>query len=258
MQNPRVSVILTSRNGSGTIRRAIESVQRQMFTDWELVLFDDGSAEALAPVVSNDLRIHPMRSASSLGRQGALNAACAMAKGEYLAIIDDDDEWTDTTKLSQQVAFLDSHPDVGVVGTWANVVAENGDQIATLCPAIDDVGIRQRILGVNQFINSSTLFRRKIFEEVGGYERAVKLPANEDFDLWLRIGQRSKFANLPAVMVAWQKSSRSYSAGKQRTQSAAQLRLIAKYGAAYPLVSRIKAYWLTGLRYIWYTTCGAK
>ena len=253
-QSPRISVVLTTRNGAMTVERAVASVRAQSFADWELIVLDDASTDATPGLVAAVQRIDPrvrlVRTGEPLGRQRALNAACGVATGEFIAIIDDDDEWTEVGKLSAQVDFLNGHLDVGVVGTWATVVMPGGGGVCTLRPATDDRSIRTRELVTNQFIHSSVLFRRSLYVELGGYGEDDLRRYCEDYDFWLRLGKRAKFANIPAVMVAWQKSPNGHTATKQRDQMASHLKLIGLYGGGYPLLTRVTAYCATTIRYV--------
>ena len=236
----KVSIILPTHNGEKYIRNAIQSVQAQSFSDWELIVVDDGSTALTtsgsisfdsaqdksfttsvltAPVASDsslikeivnaftekDHRIKYFRNEKNLGIQKSLNKGLREAKGEYIARIDDDDEWIDKTKLQKQVEFLDKNPDYVLVGAGVIVVgdplrhpADGGDEeelFRYLNPETD-YDIRQKILGRNCFSHSSVVFRKQAALKAGLYPETKKTLHAEDYWLWLKLGLFGKFCNL--------------------------------------------------------------
>jgi len=120
--------------------------------------------------------------------------------GEYIAEIDQDDEWIDKDKLKKQVEFLRKNNDYVLIGTGVIVVDEGGSEIARYFMPETDLEIRKKILRANCFIHSSVLYRIKSVKEIGGYT-VTKM--SEDHDLWLRLGRIGKFTNLREYAVQY-------------------------------------------------------
>ncbi len=203
---PKVSIVLPVHNGEHFIAQAIKSVENQSFQDWELCVVDDGSTDGTKTVVgqaqSSDPRIRYV-SEESKGIQKALNKGLAMARGQYVARIDDDDRWIEPDKLARQVAFLDKHGEYALVGTGAVVRDERGVELSRFLNPETDEAIRRSILGKNCFTHSSVLFRKDIIRDIGGYDESSGTLHVEDYDLWLRVGKKRKFANLPIYGISW-------------------------------------------------------
>ncbi|MCC7160286.1 glycosyltransferase family 2 protein [Candidatus Nomurabacteria bacterium] len=205
--NKLVSIILPTYNGAVRISDAIKSVLNQSYTNWELLVIDDGSKDNTKEIVENftktDSRVKYIKNENNLGIQKTLNKGIREAKGEYIARIDDDDIWCDPQKLEKQVEFLDKNKDYVLVGTGVIVVDEGGKELFRYLVSVSDYDIRERLLGKNCFVHSSVVFRKAIVLEIGGYGEGSDVRHMEDYDLWLRIGLKGKFANLPMYSIKW-------------------------------------------------------
>jgi glycosyltransferase involved in cell wall biosynthesis len=119
MDTPLVSIILSTYNGSRYICEAIDSVLAQDFIDFEFLIIDDASTDNTANILytygANDTRIRIFRNAENLKLVGSLNYGLQEARGKYIARIDDDDIWQDSTKLTRQVQELEKNTDIAVV-----------------------------------------------------------------------------------------------------------------------------------------------
>lgn len=205
---PKVSAILSTHNGEKYLAQAIKSVLRQSFEDWELLVVDDGSTALVASGVSlaekivqeftrKDSRIIYLKNEQNLGLQKSLNRGLQEAQGEYIARVDDDDEWVDEDKLKNQVEFLDKNPDYVLAGTGVIVINQQGNELFRFLSPGADNEIRKRILGQNCFSHSSVLFRKEAAFKAGLYPETKKTLHVEDYYLWLKLGQQGKFHNLP-------------------------------------------------------------
>lgn len=205
--NKLVSIILPTYNGADRINESIKSVLGQTYTNWELLVIDDGSKDNTKDVIENftksDLRIRYIKNENNLGLQKTLNKGIREAKGEYIARIDDDDIWCDPQKLEKQFEFLDKNKDYVLVGTGVIVVDESGKELFRYLVPVSDYDIRERILGKNCFVHSSVVFRKAVVLGLGGYGEGSDVRNMEDYDLWLRIGLKGKFANLPMHSTKW-------------------------------------------------------
>ena len=263
---PRVSTILPTFNGSRTIARAIESVLAQSFTDYELIVVDDGSTDGTAQVVRSfserDPRVRLIQNAANLGLQKSLNVGLAAAAGEYIARIDDDDRWIDPGKLAAQVSFLDANPRYAVVGAQASVADAAGTRLSVTSTPIDDQNIRRAMLFVNPFVHISVMYRKSVVMEAGGYSEDPAVNYLEDYDLWMRLGRSpaNKFASLKTVAVEYEMSNRTTTGKNKLQQTKNILRRVQLNSRYYPRAQAgvCKAYMrvivdgylrLSGLRY---------
>ena len=119
MTSPLVSVVLPVRNGAGDLPKAIETILTQTFTDFELIVINDGSTDGTAAVLDaiRDPRLHVVHQENA-GLSWALNRGISLARGRYIARQDHDD-WARPTRLEKQVAFMEANPDFALLGTCA-------------------------------------------------------------------------------------------------------------------------------------------
>jgi len=194
---PLISIIMPAHNGAKWIKKAILSVLPQSYADFEFIIINDDSSDNTEEIVTDfakhDKRIKYIKNDHNLGVQKTRNIALGMAQGEYIAEIDQDDEWVDNNKLKKQVEFLEKNNDYVLIGTGVIVVDEDDSEIARYLMPETDPEIRKKILRANCFIHSTVLYRTKLVKEIGGYT-VTKM--SEDHDLWLRLGRIGKFTNL--------------------------------------------------------------
>lgn len=194
MSAPRVSVCVPVRNGAATLHEALESVLRQTYHSFELLVVDDGSTDAtpsiLAEYAAADRRMRVLP-AEGTGVSAALRQACAKAGGEYLARMDADDIAL-PDRLERQRAYLDAHPTTAVLGGAYIVLRPSGKRGRTVRMPRSDAEIRRVLPRLNPIAHPTAMMRRDAYEAAGGY----RLARAEDYDLWLRIAERWQLANL--------------------------------------------------------------
>lgn len=204
-----VSVIIPTYNRPEYVRKAVESVMAQTFQDWELILVDDGSIdgtnEVLQSYVRQDRRIRALRQANG-GTAAARNAGLREASGRYAAFLDDDDEWL-PQMLAVEVAFMESHPEIGLCYSRLQILREVNGKIddSTVFPKVMGTGFPD-LLTRCLIMPSTAIIRRSCLTEVGGFDPAYAL--QDDFDLWLRFVQRFKIAALDRVLARTKKDGR--------------------------------------------------
>lgn len=193
-KKPRVSVVLPAYNEERHIRRSVCSILTQTFSNFELILLDDGSSDRTWEIMQefSDPRIRKEK----LGRMGftkALNHGLRIARGEYIARMDADDESL-PERLERQVAFLDSNPDISILGTtyYRYDGIRNERYIRCFPQANQDIR-RALALGI-PICHGSVMFRSTVIERVGGYNE--NMVSQSDWELWLRAASYFKFANL--------------------------------------------------------------
>src|SRR3989344_7995371 len=253
MQSPQVSILMATYNRAGFIGPAIESVRKQTFQDWELIIADDGSTDDTEKVVKErqkkEARIVYTQSETNQGISKNYNRVLLLAKGEYVAMIDDDDPWSDNGKLEKQIKFLDSHPDyvgcgggVIVVGVEQSrndnhpepverVDLKNKELYRYLKPKTDEQ-IRARMLFSNPMANSTTMFRRSAAEKVGWYDSSIRYSGDRDF--WLKMGLVGKLYNFPEYFSYYTMSDSNTSVQKIRPHLKASLMVMRRYRNKYP------------------------
>lgn len=185
---PKVSVIIPTYNQVCFLREAIDSVLEQTFSDFEVLVVDDGSTDNTAEVIEavSDLRVRYIRQ-DNQGQGGARNTGLSASKGEYIAFLDSDDRFL-PDKLESQIHVLDDREEVGLVaGGWVFIDAQ-GKNLFERHPwvALSDLGVRTWLYGC-PFAVHSVLVRRSWLEQVSGFDDDRQLRGTEDWDLWLRL-----------------------------------------------------------------------
>lgn len=190
-------------NGERYLRESVESVFRQSFRDFEFVIVDDGSADATPSILEecekSDPRVCVIRQRHA-GVAAALVAGCERSRGRLLARIDADDVAL-PRRFEQQVAFLEARPEVGVLGTRADIIDEQGRVLRTTDPPRVHASIAWRLLLWPAVAHPTVMMRRALLEEVGGYDAAFEHA--EDYELWTRLVEVTRFANLPATLMRY-------------------------------------------------------
>lgn len=181
-------------NGEPWLREAVESVLAQTAPDFELIVIDDGSTDgtpaALAAI--SDPRLHVERQ-EWRGLARSLNRALRLANAQLLARMDADDVSL-PERFERQLAFLEAHPDVGLLGTGCHEISAAGEILRTISPPGDDGAIRRALIQRNPFVHSSVMMRRAALERVGGYDESLRVA--QDYDLWMRLSRVTRLANL--------------------------------------------------------------
>ncbi|NHC45131.1 glycosyltransferase family 2 protein [Motilibacter aurantiacus] len=213
---PVVSVLLPAYNAERFVGAAVQSVLGQSFTDFELIVIDDGSTDGTLAALRafDDPRVR-LLSRENRGLVPTLVEAAGLARGTYLARMDADDVSL-PGRLRRQVDFLDAHPGVALVGTDYTVLdtATGRSYAPGFLAHPDDLKVAQ-VVG-NQFAHGSVMVRADVYRAVGGYD-PERLPA-EDMDLWNRVSRVAGIANLPERLFVY----RDNPAGITSTSTAVQ------------------------------------
>ena len=203
-ENPKISVLLTVYNSASYIGSSIESILQQTFRDFELIIIDDcstdGSWEIVQKYAGEDPRIVAYKNEQNLGGCRNLISGLQHVRGKYIARQDNDD-WSYPDRLEKQFAFLESHPEVGIVGGSMEIMDTNGEGVGKRTYHLTDTEIRKKIFRYSPFAHPLVMIRRSVLDKVGPYD-PVYAPA-DDYDLYFRIGKESQFANLPDVLLKY-------------------------------------------------------
>ena len=213
---PRVSVVMAVYNAEPWLTKAVESVLGQTFADFELVVIDDGSVDATPEILGRlrDPRLRVVRQRQS-GQTPALNHGLRLSRGALIARMDGDDVAL-PDRLARQVAFLDAHPDIGLLGTACREISATGAVLRTITPPADDAGIRRRLIRENPFTHSAVMFRRTVLEASGRYDE--RFVVAQDYDLWLRMSRLTRLANLPEPLVLRRLAPGQLSSARENTR----------------------------------------
>ncbi len=197
---PAVSVLMPAYNAEPWIADAIASLLAQDFADFELIVVDDGSTDATPAILAGlaDPRLVVRTQPENSGYVPALQRAVAAARGRFLARQDADD-LSLPGRLAAQVAFLDRHPEVVLLGSAYRTIGPAGEPLAVYTVPEDDAAIRWHMLFRNAFVHSAVMMRREALAGLR-YDAAYK-PA-EDYRLWSQLLGRGRGANLPEPLVA--------------------------------------------------------
>ena len=198
---PVVTVVIPTYNRAHLITRALRSVLAQTFTDFEIIVVDDGSTDDTETVVISldDARVHYYRQPNA-GASAARNYGMREAKGEFIAFLDSDDEWF-PNKLELQVARFRELPNtVGMLYTGSQTVTE-GSPPETFIPSQRGNLYRQLLEQNVAHGTSSVMIRRSVVERVGYFDE--QFPAIEDYDYWVRVSTCFEIDFVPAPLMRY-------------------------------------------------------
>lgn len=202
----KVSVILTSYNHAEFLRESIESVLNQSFSDFDLLIWDDGSTDNSWEIIQSysDPRIRAFQNTDKQRGSPLTMLMSEIEMGEYIAIHHSDDAW-ETGKLEKQVAFLDAHSEVGAVFTDITPVGEDGEPFTDTSRFNYTVFAqtnRSRYEWLNHFFyrgnalcHPTVLIRRVCYQECGLYR--LGMVQLGDFDMWVRLCLKYEIHVLP-------------------------------------------------------------
>ncbi len=232
---PEISIIIPTYNRATLLKRAIESVQAQTYTNWELLVVDDGSIDETARLVETyhaaDPRIQYIGLVHSGKPTTPRNTGIKKSRGRYIAFLDSDDFWHDHEKLAIQKEFLDTHTHCAVVGTGIRYVSAQGDELGRFMLPETDLNIRNKLLRINCFAMSSVVCRKKLLLK-GTLPTASSVL--EDYELWLEIGKYGTFFNLPRYSVSYLTSQTGYGTFQMMRRLWQNIVLSQRYKTVYP------------------------
>lgn len=232
----RVSVVTTVYNGEPYFERAVPGILAQSYSDFEFIVVDDGSSdrslEMLRDVAGRDPRIRVF-APGRLGAAAAYNYGVTKATGEYVARQDFDDR-SAPDRLRHQVAFLDAHPEVGIVGGYYVLVDERRGERYVRMPPTEHGAIITSMARNVPIAHTVATFRRKAWTDAGGYPLVNNLI---DLRFYLRVAKQGwKLANVPEIMgehyvhdASWFHQSLKY-AERQRDLARVQAQVIRELG----------------------------
>lgn len=204
---PKVSVIMPVYNAEKYVEQAIESILNQTFEDFELLIINDHPKDGTMNVVESikDKRIRIIENDKNRGIAYSRNRGLEEAKGEYIALMDHDD-LTDKERLELEVAFLDSHPEIGIIGGSVVKIDENNCKISQPVFALTNPGyIRAQMMFFCPMFNGSTLFRKSFVDEYGMRYQENCL-GMEDYRFWIEASLHTQITNFQQTFLYWRVS----------------------------------------------------
>jgi hypothetical protein len=214
---PAVTVAIPTWNRAHLVGRALASALAQTFTDVEILVVDDGSTDATPEVLAGvrDRRVRAVRLVRNGGISRARNTAMRLARGDWVAFLDDDNEWA-PEYLERQLALAASRPEADVVYCRAQRRDGRTGRVGLVPSAVWSGDVFRHLVDGWYPLMSGALLRRSAVIDAGGFDEA--LLACEDYDLWLRLAQRTELAGSPDVLVV-----RHEHAGPQLSRNGAAL-----------------------------------
>jgi len=207
---PKISVVIPAYNAAKTIKETIQSVLNQTFTDFELIIINDGSQDATLEIVESipDPRIR-LFCYPNAGPTVSRNRGIFQAVGDYISFIDADDLWT-PDKLESQFNALQANPQAAVAYSWTNSIDERGKLLRRGFYVELNGDVYKTLLVINFLENGSNpLIRRTALVEMGGFEES--LTHGEDWDMWLRLASSYDFVAVSSPQVLYRISPGSAS-----------------------------------------------
>ncbi len=199
-ENPRVTVFIPVYNRELYVGEAIESILAQTFSDFEILLIDDGSTDHSVEKIRSfsDSRIRLICNEENLGIPKTRNRGVELARGQYMAMLDSDDR-AYPARLEKQVAFLEAHPEYAQVGSWCRMMDAQGHVLNKVKrqPAFPD-DIHAQFLFRCAMSNRSIMARTAILKE---YRYRNDFPRCQDYELHVRLAKQYKLGNIPECLV---------------------------------------------------------
>ena len=201
---PKISVLMpVYKPKEAYLREAIQSILDQTFTDFELLILDDCPEDDREQIIKSyqDHRILYVKNEQNLGIALCRNKLIDMAAGEYLAIMDHDDISL-PDRFEKQVAFLDAHPNVGVVGSW---IDDFLNERIYKFPS-EDLDIKVLLMDICAITHPASMIRKSVLEQHHLRYEAEFTPS-EDYRLWCRLIEFTQFHNIPEILFKYRMHS---------------------------------------------------
>lgn len=209
---PTVTVLMPVHNGEKYLYESIKSIQDQTYTDWELLIVNDASTDDTVMVIEEyqkrDDRIRLLTNEQNLRIARTLNRGMLEARGKYIARMDDDDISL-PTRIEKQVAIMESHPEISVVGTWQRHFGTN-DWIH--CPPETPAEMQAALLFKCEACHSTIMLRRDDFVQNELFYDPNFL--SEDYELWTRASRTLKFYTIQEILGEYRLNGENITANK--------------------------------------------
>lgn len=202
----RVSVVIPACNAAGYIERTLDSVRSQTYTDYELIVVDDGSTDETPAIAAAYLERHGVkgRCIRQANRKvaAARNAGMRAASGDYIALLDADDSWY-PEKLAVVMREFVAHPEADLVCHNEHILIDDRIVRTSNNARAAAITYEQLLFAGNPLSPSATVFRKAPALAIGGFDERLELNTVEDYDFWLRLSRVARFHFVNAVLGAY-------------------------------------------------------
>lgn len=205
-------------NSGKYLKEAIDSILNQSFTNFELIIINDGSTDNTEEILNNytDERIKKLRHNSNLGNYPARNYAMRNAKGKYIAVMDSDDI-SKPDRLQIQFDYMEQNPDVGCAGFGAEIVNEKGNVICNHSFLMDYERVKSSLKICNPMIHSALILRASVLKQNNlKYDELFRYAA--DYELLTRLVQFTNVVKLPDIILQYRIHPNQISSTKANEQ----------------------------------------
>jgi glycosyltransferase involved in cell wall biosynthesis len=208
-----VTILMPAYNAMPYLRDAVQSVLDQTLRNWRCVIINDGSTDGSRAYLDsiNDHRFVILHQENA-GISSALNHGLEYCDTRFVARLDADDI-AKPSRLAEQVAFLEAHPGVALVGTQVVPLGEAGSGHSLRLPTEHDDIFEALVDGRHAMVHSTIMGRTAVVKKLGGY---WSLPIGEEYDLMLRVGEVARLANIDRVLLLWRVHEQSLTGSKMR------------------------------------------
>jgi glycosyltransferase involved in cell wall biosynthesis len=212
---PKVTVVIPAYNAMAFLPETVDSVLKQTFTDFEVLIVNDGSTDNIVEWATHvtDSRVKVITQENQRVSV-ARNTGISNSQGEYIAFLDADDLW-EPTKLEKQVLCLDENPEVGMVYTWTLLVDKDNNSIGRIYASNVEGKAWAEILE-NDMISSgsSPMVRRACFDTVGLFDRTLAYAP--DLDMWVRLAFHYPIAVVKEPLLRYRQLPNSFSKNREK------------------------------------------
>lgn len=203
MKKPKVSVVMPVYNAEKSVRKSIKSILKQTLQNFEFIIINDASKDKTLEIIrrykSKDKRIRLISNSHNLKIANSLNLGISIAKADLVARMDGDDI-SHPKRLELQYLYLKDNPEVAIVGSNISIT-DNGKEVWKRTYPTSSRDLKKVMFRYSPFAHPTVMIRKKIFEEVGGYNPEI-VPC-EDIDLWFKIGAKYDFGNVPKTLLKY-------------------------------------------------------
>tara|TARA_Y100001968_G_scaffold333308_1_gene395389 strand:+ start:638 stop:1663 length:1026 start_codon:yes stop_codon:yes gene_type:complete len=210
-KKPGISIILPVYNCEKFIEASIRSILTQTYSDFELIIIDDGSTDnsrkIIEKIMDNRIKYYWQ---NNQGLSRSINRGIKISKYEYIARQDADDISL-PKRLEKQIMYMNSNPRCGLLGTWARVINETNLTNRYLIHPVKNHECKYKLLFDCCFTHSSVVMRKSIIRKVGFFNETVNQVPPEDYEYWSRVSKVSDIGNIPEVLVHFREHSSSMS-----------------------------------------------
>jgi glycosyltransferase involved in cell wall biosynthesis len=222
--NPEITVLMSVFNGQKYLKEAIDSILSQTFRDFEFLIVNDGSNDLSEEIIKsyNDPRIKYVSNDVNRGLPFSLNRGIELAKGEFIARMDCDDESL-PERLEKQLAFMEDNPEVVACGTWIKSIGDSTGYVNKFLSDPDE--IKANLLFNTSLAHPSVIMRKSTLLESGLRYNAEHLHF-EDYALWVELSKVGKLSNIPEALLLYRLhgESVSHQHGHEQKSGASKIR----------------------------------